>query len=407
MKTPPIFEIGIIKKDGWRQPIIMLMLMSVAMQLSFSTWRALINNFTIERASFTGAEMGMLQSIREIPGFMAFAAVFLLFLMREQTLALVSLLLLGVGTALTGYFPSEIGLYCTTLLMSIGFHYYETMNQSLSLQWLDKKEAPVALGKIIAVGSFASLLAFGLISLTWKVLALDFSFVYLMGGGLTVVISLVLWFGFPHFPSKVTQRRELFLRKRYWLYYSLVFMAGARRQIFVVFAGFLMVEKFGFSVTSITLLFLANNAFNMIFAPKIGAFILRWGEQKSLIIEYGGLVFVFLAYAFVENPWIAVGLYILDHAFFAMRIAMKTYFQKIADPADIAPTAGVSFSINHIAAVGIPVVFGLIWLVNPSLVFILGAGMAVVSLALAMLIPQAPAEGNETRLAKPVTVPAE
>ncbi len=407
MKILRVFEPGIIKNGGWRQPIIMLMLMSVAMQLSFSTWRALINNFTIERASFTGAEMGMLQSIREIPGFMAFAAVFLLFLMREQTLALVSLLLLGIGTALTGYFPSEVGLYCTTLLMSIGFHYYETMNQSLSLQWLDKRQAPVALGKIIAVGSFASLLAFGLISLTWKVLALDYSFVYLMGGGLTVLISLVLWFGFPHFPSKVTQRRELFLRKRYWLYYLLVFMAGARRQIFVVFAGFLMVEKFGFSVTSITLLFLANNAFNMIFAPKIGAFIMRWGEQKSLMIEYGGLIFVFLAYAFVENPWIAVGLYILDHAFFAMRIAMKTYFQKIADPADIAPTAGVSFSINHIAAVGIPVVFGLIWLVSPSMVFILGAGMAVVSLVLAMLIPQAPSEGNETRLARPVAVPAE
>jgi len=159
-------------KDGWRSPVAMLMLMSVAMQLSFSTWRALINNFTIERAGFTGAEMGMLQSIREVPGFMAFAAVFLLFLMKEQTLALVSLLLLGIGTALTGYFPNEVGLYCTTLLMSIGFHYYETMNQSLSLQWLSKKEAPAALGQIMAIGSFAALVAFGLISLTWKVLEL-------------------------------------------------------------------------------------------------------------------------------------------------------------------------------------------------------------------------------------------
>ncbi len=387
-------------KGGWRSPVAMLMLMSVAMQLSFATWRSLINNFTVERAGFTGAEIGMLQSIREIPGFMAFAAVFLLLLMREQTLALVSLLLLGVGTAITGYFPTEIGLYCTTLLMSIGFHYYETMNQSLSLQWLSKKEAPVALGQIIAAGSFAALLAFALISVTWKLLELDYSFVYLSGGGLTILITIALWIGFPRFPVKVAQRKKLFLRKRYWLYYLLTFMAGARRQIFVVFAGFLMVEKFGFSVTEITLLFLANNAFNMIFAPKIGAMIARWGERKSLIFEYCGLIAVFLAYAIVSNPWAAMAIYILDHAFFALRIAMKTYFQKIADPADFAPTAGVAFSINHIAAVGIPVVFGMIWLISPSLVFILGAAMAAVSLGLSFLVPHVPCEGNETRLVK-------
>ncbi len=385
----------------------MLMLMSVAMQLSFATWRSLINNFTIERAAFTGAEIGMLQSIREIPGFLAFAAVFLLLMMREQTLALVSLLLLGVGTAATGYFPSEIGLYCTTLLMSIGFHYYETMNQSLSLQWLNKKEAPEALGRIIAAGSFAALLAFGLISVTWKILALDYSFVYLTGGGLTILIVIALWIAFPYFPDKVPQRKKLFLRKRYWLYYLLTFMAGARRQIFVVFAGFLMVEKFGFSVTQITLLFLANNAFNMFFAPRIGALIGKWGERKSLIFEYSGLIAVFLAYAFVDSPWVAAGIYVLDHAFFAMRIALKTYFQKIANPADFAPTAGVAFSINHIAAVGIPLGFGMIWLVSPSLVFMLGAVMAAMSLGLSFLVPHIPRQGYETKLARPGVTLAE
>ena len=394
-------------KGGWRSPVTMLMLMSVAMQLSFATWRSLINNFTIERAGFTGAEMGMLQSIREIPGFLAFASVFLLLLMREQTLALVSLLLLGVGTALTGYFPYEIGLYCTTLLMSIGFHYYETMNQSLSLQWLSKKEAPEALGRIIAAGSFAALLAFALISLTWKLLKLDYSFVYLAGGGLTILIVIALWIGFPYFPDKVPQRKKLFLRKRYWLYYLLTFMAGARRQIFVVFAGFLMVEKFGFSVTEITLLFLINNAFNMIFAPKIGALIGKWGERRSLIFEYCGLIAIFLTYALVDNPWLAAFIYILDHAFFAMRIALKTYFQKIANPADFAPTAGVAFSINHIAAVAIPAGFGLIWLVSPALVFILGAVMAAVSLGLALLVPHMPCRGYETRLVKTRTKPAQ
>ncbi|HFQ14729.1 MAG TPA: MFS transporter, partial [Rhodobacteraceae bacterium] len=212
-------------RTEWRTPLVMLILMSTAMQLSFSTWRALINNFAVERAAFTGAEMGLLQSIREIPGFMAFAAVFLLLLMREQTLALVSLLLLGVGTALTGYFPSEIGLYCTTLIMSIGFHYYETMNQSLSLQWLSKQQAPRALGQIISAGSLAALLSFGLIALAWKLFGLDFRHIYVGGGLATLLIVLFLWLGFPVFPEKVVQNKHLFLRRRYWLYYAITFMA--------------------------------------------------------------------------------------------------------------------------------------------------------------------------------------
>ncbi|MCV6611834.1 MAG: MFS transporter, partial [Amphritea sp.] len=136
-----------------RRPEMFLFLLAAAMPISFGVWQALLNNFAIERAAFTGVEIGILQSLREIPGFMSFAAVLLLVFMREQTLALVSMMLLGIGTAITGYFPTEVGLYCTTVLMSIGFHYYETMNQSLSLQWFDKKESAHRLGQMLAIGS--------------------------------------------------------------------------------------------------------------------------------------------------------------------------------------------------------------------------------------------------------------
>ncbi len=92
---------------------------------------------------------------------------------------------------------------------------------------------------------------------------------------------------------------------------------------------------------------------------------------------------------------IAVALYMLDHVLFAMAIAQKTYFQKIADPADMASTAGVSFTINHIAAVLLPALMGLLWLVSPSWVFILGAIMAAMSLMLARWVPSNPAHGKE------------
>jgi hypothetical protein len=241
---------------GWRRPELLLLLMAGAVPLSFAAWQALLNNFAIERAAFTGAEIGILQSLREVPGFLAFAVVFLLFLVREQRLAYLSLLLLGLGTAVTGYFPSVLGLYITTVVMSLGYHYYETLQISLSLQWIDKKKAPETLGRIIAIGSFTSILTFGLIWLAFDLAGLDFRWVYLLGGGLTVALAAFAWLAFPQFPEKVRQHRHMVLRRRYWLYYLLTFMSGARRQIFIVFAGFLMVEKFGYSVGQITLLFL-------------------------------------------------------------------------------------------------------------------------------------------------------
>lgn len=373
----------------------MLMVMAAVMQLSFSAWWTLLNNFAVDVVGFTGREIGIQQSVREIPGFMAFAAVFLLLIMREQTLALVSLLLLGVGVALTGYMPSFWGLLFTTMLMSIGFHYYETMSQSLSLQWLSKAEAPRRMGQILSVGAVAQLAAYGLIYAGWKTFDLSFEIVFLTAGLTTVIAVAFLWVAYPQFKEAVPQRKQLVLRKRYWLYYALTFMGGARRQIFTVFAGFMMVEKFGYDVHHVSALFLINCLFNILFAPKIGAFIGRVGERRALTLEYVGLVLVFTAYAFVTNPWIAAGLYVADHAFFAMAIAMKTYFQKIADPADIAPTAGVAFTINHIAAVVIPAAFGLIWLVSPAAVFLIGAAMASCSLVLARMIPHRPEAGHE------------
>jgi len=377
------------------RPEFLLLITAAAVPLSFATWQALLNNFAIERAAFGGAEMGILQSLREVPGFLAFLVVFLLFLCREQTIAYVSLLLLGVGTLVTGWFPSVVGLYVTTVVMSLGYHYFETVHSSLCLQWIDKDKAPELLGRVIAVGAFSSIVVYGFIWITFELLGIDFSLVYFLGGGATVVIGLVCWLLFQQFPVKVKQNRQMVLRRRYWLYYALTFLSGARRQIFIVFAGFLMVEKFGFDVAMISILFLVNAVLNMLFAARLGRLIGNIGERRILIFEYVGLTIVFTAYAFVSNAAIAAGLYIIDHFFFALAIAIRTYFQKIADPADIAATAGVGFTINHIAAVVLPAVLGFLWLISPSAVFLVGSALAVLSMLLSFNVPENPCPGNE------------
>lgn len=381
---------------GWRTPEICLVLMAAAAPFSFAIWMALLNNFTVEVAAFTGREIGILQSLREIPGFLAFTAVFVLLILREQIFAVLALAVLGVGVAITGFFPTEYGLYFTTILMSVGFHYFETIQMSLSLQWLPKDVAPKALGWQMSAKSVASLLAYGLIWLGLEYLGLDYAWLYAIGGGATIALALFIWSAFPRIEGHEAQHKHMVIRKRYWLYYALTFMGGARRQIFVVFAGFLLVTKFGYKAETIAALYLINHVITSGVAPLLGRLIIRFGERNALIVEYIGLVLVFTGYAFVETPEMAAVLYVLDHLFFSFAIAQKSYLQKIADGKDIASTSSVSFSINHIAAVVIPAAFGaFLWPISPALVFLAGAGMAAVSLVLSFNVPSNPEPGNE------------
>lgn len=395
-----IFEVSGL--PFWRRPISLLFIMAVAMPIAFSVWSALLNNFVIQIADFDGSDIGLLHTVREVPGFLAIGVILIIMFLREQTLGLISLALLGVATALTAYFPSVSGLLIITLISSFGFHYFETVNQSLQLQWLPKEKAPQIIGWLVGAGSIATLIVYLGIIIGWQKLELSFNFIYLTSGGLTALIAILCLLFFPTFKTETKQITKLVLRRRYWLYYALQFLSGARRQIFVVFAGFMMVEKFGFEVHQLTALLLINLAINIFVAPLFGHFIAHFGERRALIIEYLGLVFVFVAYGgiylFDWGVVLAATLFVLDHLFFGLRMALKTYFQKISAPEDIAPTAAVAFTINHIAAVFLPVLLGLLWLISPAIVFMVAALLAFLSFTLALLVPRFPDIGNETLL---------
>ena len=384
----------------WRRPVTLLFVMAMAMPVAFATWSALLNNFVIEVAGFDGADIGWLHSVREIPGFFAIGVIALIMFIREQVLGLVALVMLGAATAVTAQFPQMAGILTVTMLSSIGFHYYETVNQSLQLQWIEKKRAPQTLGWILSAGSAATLVVYLLIVISWERFGLTYSIVYWLSGGFTAVVATICLLAYPQFESPHPQVKRMVLRKRYWLYYAMQFMSGARRQIFVVFAGFMMVEQFGFAVDDITKLFMLTLLINMFAAPLLGRLVHIFGERKALIIEYSGLCVVFFAYGgiyyFGWGVVLATTLYIVNHLFFSLALAIKTYFQKIADPQDIAPTAAVAFTINHIAAVFLPAMLGYIWLQSPGLVFLIAAGMAIISLFLSCLVPRHPAPGHET-----------
>lgn len=406
MRTFPLADAHTLPR--WRRPDALLMLFAFIMPVAFATWSALLNNFVVEVAAFDGADIGLLHTVREIPGFLAVGVILVIMVIREQVLAVVSLAMLGIATALTASFPSLGGILAITLISSIGFHYYETVNQSLQLQWLPKSRAPAMLGRLLAIGSAATFLAYGLIVLTWRAFDLSYDLVYWLAGGFTALAAVVAHFAFPQFEAPHPQIKKMILRKRYWLYYLLQFMSGARRQIFVVFAGFMMVERYGLDVHQVTALFMGTLAINMVSASLVGRAVGHFGERAALLIEYGGLTTVFILYAglyvFDWGVVVAMALFVVNNVFFALALAIKTYFQKIAAPGDIAPTAAVAFTINHIAAVFLPALLGLIWLTSPVMVFVLAALLAGTSFGLSMLVPRHPVEGRETILSRPLVI---
>ena len=390
-----------VLQNGWRDPQIFLLILALSVPIAFETWMALINNFAVDEVDFSGLERGILETIREIPGFLAFTVVYLLLIWQQQTFAILSISVMGLGVAITGMLPTVWGLYFTTIVMSVGFHYLSTIKQSLAMQWTSVEMLPLVLGRMAAVASAGSLISYGFVYVAFEFLESPYWVVYAVAGVMTMGLGALCRFSFPRFSVSGYQAMTLVLRRRYWLYYALEFMSGGRRQIFVGFAAFLMVWKFEYRPEAIVALFAANHIMAMWLAPRVGRLIMRWGERPVLVFEYVGLIGIFVSYALVETAWLAAVLYILDHLFFAMAIAIQSYFRKIANYEDIAGTAGVAFTINHIAAVTMPWVLGLIWVADEDgrmIVFLIGAVMACISLGLAFLIPRQPRAGFETML---------
>jgi hypothetical protein len=367
------------EKEVKNNPMFLyLAVLTICSTAGLQAWLTLFNNFAVEIAKLDGNHVGVIQSVREIPGFLALLVVYVIMVIKEHRLSALSVLSMGFGLAITGLLPTYVGLILTTLVMSFGFHYYETTNMSLTLQYFDENASPWVFGKQRSYAA-ASSIAVGLVI---YILAFFMSFaqIYLLLGGLIVAAAVWALKQKPAQREVIPQRKKMIVRKKYWLFYFMTFMAGARRQIFMAFAVLLMVQKFHYSIQEVTILFAVNNVINYYLSPLIGKSIIRFGERKVLSLEYVSLVFIFMAYALTPSRWVVAALFILDHIFFNFSIAIRTYFQKVGDPRDIAPSMAVGFTINHIAAVFLPALGGFLWVVDYRIPFFGGAVMAAISL---------------------------
>ncbi|QEM70258.1 MFS transporter [Geobacter sp. FeAm09] len=368
-----------------------LAVLTAASMVGMQGYGILFNNFAVETVHLEGQHIGLTQSVREIPGFLALTAVYAMMVIREHRLAALSIVLLGIGVGLTGFFPSFAGVALTTLVMSFGFHYYETANQSLTLQYFSTHLSPLVMGRLRSLAAVSSIVSAGII---WVLGGyVGYRGMFLILGGVVVCLGVWAMFQDPTHESIPPQRLRMFLKRRYWLYYALTFMSGARRQVFMVFSMFLLVKMFHFSVREMTLLFIINNAINWFINPLIGRAINAFGERLLCSIEYIGVIAVFLTYAYASSKGMVAAMYIIDCILYNFAVAIRTYFQKIADPQDIAPTSAVGFTINHVAAVFLPALGGYLWMIDYRIPFLGGAALGVISLALAQFI-RIPAHGG-------------
>jgi MFS family permease len=377
-----------------------LALANFFLYFGFNVWRAVFNNFAVEQLGVRADQIGLIQSLREVPGLMGFVLGFLTLWLSEMRVMGLSVLLLGLGLVISGA-SSTLGiLMAGTMLMSIGFHFFYPSNSSVVLMQVGKEEAPKVLGRLQSIAAFAAVLgtmmvwifvegsSFGPIQIpAWGYRTT----LYVTGAVVLVGSLLAIGNGQRHQLER--RKRKVIFRREYSLYYLLTFMMGCRRHIFSTFAIFMLVDIHGIDVRQTAMLFLVNNLFNTYTAAQLGKLVARFGERKLLTFNFLGLIGVFLGYAYVQYVPILFALFVLDNMFFGFNVAVDSYFQKIARSSEeITSNVSMAQTINHISALVVPVLGGILWeQVSPSATFLAGVAIAVVSLALVQLIRTKPA----------------
>ena len=343
------------------------------------------NNFIVEEIGIQPRQFGVLESIREIPGLLTVALIAVSIRFPAARLAGFLLILTGIGVG--AYFGVHTvgGLILASLVWSVGFHGWLPQRETLALTLSDAHKGR-RLGQLRSIDEFGFLLA----------MALTFGFIGFVGfrwiflaAGLAVILG-----GFAMFPVRVpaavTSEDRFVFRREYLTYYLLTFFQGCRRQIFVIFAVFSMVFVHGATTEHIIILMFVNTLLAVLAAPLVGRLIDRLGERKILSAAYAMLILIFWGYSFIQNKWVLYALYCVDRLLFLASVSLSTYLNRIARTADLRPTISLGVTLNHVAAVTLPLVGGFLWdRFGYALIFQIGSVVAAIVLIIAQFIEPA------------------
>lgn len=382
-----------------RRMLIYVVFSNFLLYSGFQVWQTLFNNFAVESVQIGPAQVGLVQAVREVPGLLGFLVGFIAIYLSEVRIMALSILLMGFGIAWTGQSTTFPILLISTFVMSFGFHFFSPGSNAIVLMLAKLSEAPKALGKLGSLGAASAVVATVAVYLLitpwgYKTLFGVTGVLVMIGGVALLVMGRGGNTGLP-------PKRRVVLRKRYWLFYTLSFLLGSRRHIFSTFAIYLLVREYGISIQTTALLFFVNSLINIVSLRWVGQMVSRHGERLMLSIAFAVLTFVFVGYAYITVLPVLYILFTLDNIFIGFNLGLTTYFQKIAvSPEEITSNLSLDMTINHIAAIIIPVVGGVVWVTYGSQApFLFGAFIVLVALGLTQFMRTTPE-------AAPVATPA-
>lgn len=368
-------------------PDLMLVAIAVfAMNGGLSAYSAIYNNFLVNELHITAQQLGGLESLREVPGFLTVAMAALTVRFHESRLAAVALLLMGFGLAAITGAHSWWYLVFVGMVWSVGFHLFAPLSNGLVLAAAEPSEQGRALGWIGGIGAAGAL--GGMLMVFAVVGALGLRGTFIPTGVIVLVGAVALLFTRE---KQTAPRTRLVVRKRYRIYYALTLLDGSRRQIFSTFAVFLLIKIYHLDVEHITGLLVFNSIVTMLVTPVAGRLLDRYGERRILALNYACLIALFASYALVHNILVLGALYCIDNAFFAFSLGINSYLGRIAPSEDLTPSLVMGSTVNHIAAVGVPVVGGLLWYsLGYQVTFLAGAATCILSVIAALAIRPSP-----------------
>lgn len=372
------------RRKDWK----LLSAMNLFFMFGFTIYMGVFQNFFAEIVRGDELNLGLLESLREIPGLLAALMAGTLVAITESRISVLGLSITGIGIAATGFFADFWGVVAVTVFWSIGFHLWSTVQPSMILKWTKGVESARFMGQMRSSGMIATIfglaLAYGLSKLPHPPSYLTY---YLLSGG-SICIGSLLGFFLSRDVSHA-ERERIILRKEYGLYYFLIFLEGCRRQIFSIFALFTLIKVYHTDLAVVLGLFLINAILSSIFAPRMGKFIDRVGERIPLTIYASGIILIFLGYALVPvAAWLYV-LYVVDNILFSFSIGLSTYLHRIVRPGELTPCLAMGTTMNHIAAVGLPVAGAWLWKASGDYrqPFFVGVALAVVALIATQKLP--------------------
>jgi predicted MFS family arabinose efflux permease len=376
--TGPAAEQAILR--NWR----LLAAVSFTVSFGFGIYLAVFQNFISERLGVVPSQLGILESLREVPGLLTAFVASALVAFAEPRLAMGALALSAIGIAATGQAPSFVVLVAFSVTWSVGMHLWFALQPSLTMSLTLRDGAGRGLGRMQRFVALANLLALALVTGIGN--RLDYALWFLIAGQAILFGALICRGISPDIGS--TSRPRLSFHPRFRLYYLLTMLEGCRRQIFITFATYALVREYHTPVTVIGALMFVNHTVTLLGAPIVGAWTDRLGERRMLTVYYVAVAVIFAGYATVHNPHGLYVLYCLDSLFFLFSVGLTTYLRRIAGSEDLTSSLMMGLTFNHVAAVAVPIAGGLVWeRYGYENTFWVGVGIVALSLLLCRRLP--------------------